>query len=136
MTTVEHRFLGRGKKGHVGVALSRSEALMLLIPALLPIVILSVVPLFRGIYLGFTEGVASAWLSDMAPREVRGTAFGLFHGVMGVAALPASAVLGVLWQARSAELAFVVAACLAGAGALLLVLVPRRPASSFPHSAG
>jgi multiple sugar transport system permease protein len=58
VTTVEHRFLGRGKKGHVGVALSRSEALMLLIPALLPIVILSVVPLFRGIYLGFTDSHA------------------------------------------------------------------------------
>jgi len=57
MTTVEQRFLGRGK-GHVGVALSRSEALMLLIPALLPIVILSMVPLLRGIYLGFTDSHA------------------------------------------------------------------------------
>ena len=57
MTTVEQRFLGR-RKGHVGVGLSRTEALMLLIPALLPIVILSMVPLLRGIYLGFTDSHA------------------------------------------------------------------------------
>jgi multiple sugar transport system permease protein len=57
MTTVEQRFLGR-RKGHVGVSLSRTEALMLLIPALLPIVILSMVPLLRGIYLGFTDSHA------------------------------------------------------------------------------
>jgi multiple sugar transport system permease protein len=59
MTTVEHssKLLGRGK-GHVGVGLSRTEALMLLIPALLPIVVLSMVPLLRGIYLGFTDSHA------------------------------------------------------------------------------
>jgi multiple sugar transport system permease protein len=59
MTAVEHssKLLGRGK-GHVGVGLSRTEALMLLIPALLPIVVLSMVPLLRGIYLGFTDSHA------------------------------------------------------------------------------
>ena len=59
MTTVEQssKLLRRGR-GHVGVSLSRGEALMLLIPAMLPIVILSVVPLLRGIYLGFTDSHA------------------------------------------------------------------------------
>jgi len=59
VTTVEQssKLLRRGR-GHVGVSLSRGEALMLLIPAMLPIVILSVVPLLRGIYLGFTDSHA------------------------------------------------------------------------------
>jgi multiple sugar transport system permease protein len=48
----------RRRRGHAGVGLSRGEAFMLLIPALLPIVILSVVPLMRGIYLGFTDSHA------------------------------------------------------------------------------
>src|SRR5262249_4528802 len=50
------RFLGR--RGSVGVGLSRTEALVLLIPAMLPILILSVTPLLRGIYLGFTDSHA------------------------------------------------------------------------------
>jgi multiple sugar transport system permease protein len=50
------RFLGR--RGSVGVGLSRTESLVLLVPAKLPIVILSVAPLLRGIYLGFTDAHA------------------------------------------------------------------------------
>lgn len=85
----------------------------------------------HGIYLGLTEGVASALLADLAPREVRGTAFGLFHGVMGVAALPASAALGFVWSAKNAETAFVAAACCAGVGAGLLAFVrPARATSA------
>src|SRR5262249_12982450 len=58
MTTAEQssRLLGRRRRrGRVGVGLSRTEAFLLLIPAMLPIVILSMVPLLRGIYLGFTD---------------------------------------------------------------------------------
>jgi multiple sugar transport system permease protein len=46
------------KRGRAGAGLSRAEALVLLIPALLPILILSVLPLARGIYLGFTDSRA------------------------------------------------------------------------------
>jgi multiple sugar transport system permease protein len=47
-----------GGRGRAGVGLSATEAVLLLIPALLPIVILSVAPLARGIYLGFTDARA------------------------------------------------------------------------------
>ena len=46
------------KRSHAGAGLSGREAMLLLIPALLPIVILSVIPLARGIYLGFTDSQA------------------------------------------------------------------------------
>jgi multiple sugar transport system permease protein len=49
--------VGRGR-GRAGVGLSGRETTVLLIPALLPVVILSVVPLVRGIYLGFTDARA------------------------------------------------------------------------------
>jgi multiple sugar transport system permease protein len=49
---------GRGTHGRVGVGLSAQEALILVIPALLPILVLSVLPLVRGIYLGFTDSKA------------------------------------------------------------------------------
>ena len=45
-------------RSRAGVDLSGREALLLLIPALLPVVLLSVVPLVRGIYLGFTDSRA------------------------------------------------------------------------------
>ncbi len=58
MTAVpESRRLLRPRRG-AGVALSGQEALLLLIPALLPILALSVAPLARGIYLGFTDSRA------------------------------------------------------------------------------
>src|SRR4029079_344000 len=41
-----------------GIALSRREATVLLIPAMIPILLLSVAPLARGIYLGFTDSQA------------------------------------------------------------------------------
>jgi multiple sugar transport system permease protein len=47
-----------GGRGHAGAGLSASEAMLLLIPAMLPILIFSVAPLARGIYLGFTDSRA------------------------------------------------------------------------------
>jgi multiple sugar transport system permease protein len=52
------RLVGRGPKRRAGADLSGREALALLIPALLPVLILSVAPLARGIYLGFTDSKA------------------------------------------------------------------------------
>ena len=52
------RFSRRRPRSRAGAGLSGREATLLLIPALLPIVILSVLPLIRGIYLGFTDSRA------------------------------------------------------------------------------
>jgi multiple sugar transport system permease protein len=45
-------------RNQAGVALSGRESLMLLIPVLIPVVVLSVLPLVRGMYLGFTDAHA------------------------------------------------------------------------------
>jgi len=60
MSTVNEvgRVQGRRPRSRAGAGLSGREAMLLLIPALLPIVILSVIPLGRGIYLGFTDSQA------------------------------------------------------------------------------
>lgn len=60
MSTVNEvgRFQGRRPRSRAGTGLSGREAILLMIPALLPVVILSVIPLVRGIYLGFTDSQA------------------------------------------------------------------------------
>lgn len=80
-----------------------------------------------GLYLGLTEGVEKALLTDLAPEESRGTAFGYFQVVVGVAALPASLITGILWQWFGSHTAFVAGAVLAVLGAVLLAFVPTVP---------
>jgi len=51
-----------------------------------------------GIYYAMSEGVARALVADLVAAEQRGTAYGLFHAAIGLTALPASLIAGILWQ--------------------------------------
>jgi MFS family permease len=51
-----------------------------------------------GIYYAATEGVAKAFIADLVPDAQRGTAYGLFNAAIGLTALPASVIAGLLWQ--------------------------------------
>ena len=51
-----------------------------------------------GIYYAATEGVAKALVADLVPDAQRGTAYGLFNAAIGITALPASLLAGLLWQ--------------------------------------
>ena len=51
-----------------------------------------------GVYYAASEGVAKALIADLVPNERRGTAYGLYNAAIGLTALPASAIAGVLWQ--------------------------------------
>lgn len=73
-----------------------------------------------GLYYGLTEGVEKAVVADLAPASARGTAFGIYNAVIGVAALVASLVFGVIWKTAGAPAAFGVGAMLALVSSLLL----------------
>ena len=81
--------------------------------------------LVYGLYFGLTEPVERAWVTDLAPTNLRGTALGSFHAAVGIAALPASLVFGLLWSRFGAPVAFATGAGLALAAALLLLAVPE-----------
>jgi len=66
-----------------------------------------------GVYYGVVEGVARAFVADLVPEEKRGTAYGLYHGVVGLTLLPASLIAGWLWQAYSPAAPFYFGAGLA-----------------------
>ena len=51
-----------------------------------------------GLHMGLTQGILSTLVADTAPVELRGTAFGMFNLVSGLAMLLASVIAGVLWQ--------------------------------------
>ncbi len=53
---------------------------------------------FYGLYYGLADGVGRALVSDLVPEETRGTAFGMYNGIVGVTLLPASLIAGWLWQ--------------------------------------
>jgi len=72
--------------------------------------------LLWGLHLGLTQGLFSALVADAAPPELRGTAFGIFHLVTGLAVLGASAAAGALWHAVGPGAAFGACAALVTAG--------------------
>lgn len=86
-----------------------------------------------GIYYGLTEGAARAFVADLVPPERRGTAYGVYHAAVGLAAFPASLLAGILWQGLGSWSGFGPAApFLFGGGvallaALLLARLPMHP---------
>jgi MFS family permease len=86
-----------------------------------------------GIYYAATEGSAKAFIADLVPAERRGTAYGLYNAAIGLMALPASAIAGLLWQGAfgwhglGAPAPFLFGAGMALlAGVLFWVLVPTK----------
>jgi MFS family permease len=79
-----------------------------------------------GVYMGISDGNGRALLGEFSTGARRGTAYGAYHMVVGVAALPASVVAGVLYDHVSPAAPFWVGAGAAVlAGILLLALVPE-----------
>jgi MFS family permease len=77
-------------------------------------------------YAALSEGAERALVADLVGADARGRAFGWLHGLVGFAALPASAAFGFLWERFGSKTAFLAGAAVAALAALALVaLVPR-----------
>ena len=66
-----------------------------------------------GLHMGLTQGLFAALVADAAPPELRGTAYGFFNLLTGVAMLAASVIAGALWDATGPKGTFVAGACFA-----------------------
>lgn len=89
--------------------------------------------LVYGIYFGLAEGPERALVADVVPSARRGTAFGWYNLSIGVAALPASAIFGLLWQRMGHATAFHFGAATAVIACVMLAMVPLpRPAAHPP----
>ncbi len=82
-----------------------------------------------GLHMGLTQGLLSALVADASPAPLRGTGFGVFNFVSGVALLAASILAGWLWQSAGAPATFYAGAALAALALLgLLAVESRKPA--------
>jgi MFS family permease len=82
--------------------------------------------LIYGAYFGMTEGAERALVADFAVVEDRGRAYGLYHGTIGLATVPASLIFGVFWARLGPKTAFLIGAALAAGALLLLSCCLRR----------
>jgi MFS family permease len=87
-----------------------------------------------GLHMGLTQGILSTLVADTAPADLRGTAFGAFNLVSGIALLASSLIAGLLWDAGGAFMTF-----LAGAAFAVLALAgapwvkaPAVQAKAYP----
>jgi MFS family permease len=68
---------------------------------------------FYALFYAMTEGAERALVADLAPAHLRGRAFGAFHASIGLAALPASVLFGLLWKLFGPRAAFLIGAAIA-----------------------
>lgn len=81
---------------------------------------------FYGLYHALAEGAERALLADITPAGARGRAFGAYYASSGVAAVVGGVLFGVLWQRFSSTAAFLSAAIISAASALLFYfMLPR-----------
>ena len=80
-----------------------------------------------GVHMALTQGLLSKLVADHAPPDLRGSAFGLFNLMTGLAMLLASLTAGLVWDQISPSATFLVGAGFAGlAGVMVLVQARRR----------
>ncbi|WP_009907776.1 MFS transporter, partial [Burkholderia thailandensis] len=79
-----------------------------------------------GLHMGFTQGMLAALVAETAPAELRGTAFGVFNLMGGIAMLAASALAGWLWEHHGAPTTFFTGAALAAVALAMCGFVRRR----------
>ena len=77
-----------------------------------------------GIHLGITEGLLTTMVAETAPPDLRGTAYGIFNLVSGIAMLGASVIAGLMWDSFGAFATFCAGAVFCGLALLGLMLHP------------
>jgi MFS family permease len=84
---------------------------------------------FLFVVYGFyyvTEAVQKAFVADLVPADLRGTAYGIFNFTISVTVLPASLLMGLLWETIGSRYAFLVGAALAAIAMGILAVTVKE----------
>jgi len=79
-----------------------------------------------GIFFALIDGTQRAFVSDLAPAEIKGTALGTFHTFIGLASLPAGYIAGILWSKINPNATFLFGAIIGIISVLAFGLVLNR----------
>ncbi len=74
-----------------------------------------------GIFVAINEGVQRAYVATIIKPEIKGTGYGIYHTVIGLAALPSSIIGGALWQNIGSQALFVYGAAMSLLSCILFV---------------
>ena len=84
-----------------------------------------------GLHMAMTQGLLATMVADTAPEDLRGTAYGFFNLMSGLAMLLASGLAGLLWDQLGASFTFL-AGIVFSVAALLLLTLRRYVRKSQP----
>ena len=84
-----------------------------------------------GLHMGITQGLLATMVADTAPEDLRGTAYGFFNLISGMAMLVASAAAGLLWDNLGAPFTFYVGAVFAAFALMGLAVKTWRGRKRF-----
>jgi len=79
--------------------------------------------LLYGVFMGLTEGVQKAYLGTIIPAEAKATGYGVYNTFIGLAAFPASAIAGILWDKIGPSATFYYGTATAFVSAALFLIV-------------
>ena len=79
-----------------------------------------------GVYKGTSEGAFKAFVIDIVPKDLRGTALGVYHTAVGLVMLPGGLIAGLLWDIAGAWGTFGYGIAMSLIALVLLVLLTRR----------
>jgi MFS family permease len=108
----------------VGTGVLIIADLLLAAASTIPIVLAGVA--IWGLHMGLTQGLLATLVADSAPRDLRGTAFGIFNLVTGAFLLAASVIAGSLWSHYGAVATFTAGAVFSTITLCGLILKPSR----------
>ena len=111
----------------VGMALLIAADLILAISPH-PAVVLAGVAVW-GLHMGITQGLLAVMVANTAPADLRGTGYGFFNLVSGIALLAASVIAGLVWDQFGAPATFLTGAVFSAVAMVLLLgfTAPRPP---------
>ena len=81
-----------------------------------------------GLHMGMTQGLLATLIADTAPEELRGTAYGMFNLITGLALLASSVIAGALWDAAGPKGTFLAGAAFAALSVAALLWLRREKA--------
>lgn len=129
-----------------GVLSDRMERRTILIAGLLVLVVADVTlalsggivgvaigVVFWGLHMGLTQGLLATLVADTAPAELRGTAYGMFNLMTGLALLAASVIAGGLWDVIGPESTFLAGAIFTALAVIGLLTMRRGTATAGPR---